>query len=209
MSHAASHSDSSGHGGHGGHGHGADAVWRTSTGLPTGKVALWWFLASEIAIFGGLIMCYVLGRVAHPEWGEYASHTLNWAGALNTVILLSSSLTAVLAHDAAHMGNNLKASNLMFATIGGALGFLCVKTFEYNTEFSHGFYPWTNTFWAYYFFMTGLHALHVIAGGTALAIVAFKVRKNEMVEGVEYAGMYWHLVDVVWIFLFPLLYLAS
>lgn len=183
--------------------------YRTSTGIATGKVAMWWFLASEVAIFGGLIMTYVLFRVAHPEWAELAAQTNNLAGAFNTVVLLTSSLTAVLAHDAAHHGHLNKAANYMFATVGGGFIFLIVKSIEYSQKFEHHHYPWSDNFWGFYFFMTGLHGLHVIAGMTALTVVALKVRQGKMVEGVEYAGMYWHLVDVVWIFLFPLLYIAS
>lgn len=187
----------------------ASVETRTSTGIPTGRVAMWWFLASEIAIFGGLIMCYVLSRIAHPEWSAQAAHTLNLAGALNTVVLLSSSLSAVLAHSAASRGEADRAVKFLAATISGGVMFLCVKGFEYHHEWTEGFTPMAGTFWSFYFFMTGLHALHVIAGMSALAYVLVNVRKGRMLEGVEYAGMYWHLVDVVWIFLFPLLYLAS
>jgi heme/copper-type cytochrome/quinol oxidase subunit 3 len=179
------------------------------TGVPTGRVGMWWFLASEIAIFGGLIASYVLCRVAHPEWAEAASHTISAAGAFNTLVLLSSSLTVVLAHAAAQHGELQKAARLVFVTVGGGLVFLGVKAYEYSHEIALGYTPLTDLFWGFYFFMTGLHALHVIAGMTALTVVGLKVRKGELVEGVEYAGMYWHLVDVVWIFLFPLLYLAS
>jgi heme/copper-type cytochrome/quinol oxidase subunit 3 len=182
---------------------------RTSTGLPTGRVAMWWFLASEIAIFGGLIATYLLYRLAHPEWNELAAQTNSTAGAINTFVLLTSSLVAVLAHDAAHQGDLRKASNLTLLTVTGGVVFLCVKSVEYYQKFEHGLTPAADNFWGFYFFMTGLHALHVIAGMTALTVVGLNVRKGRMVEGVEYAGMYWHLVDVVWIFLFPLLYLAS
>jgi len=192
-----------------GHGTPSGPVERTSTGLPTGRVAMWWFLASEIAIFGGLIMSYVMCRVAHPEWGEYAAHTVQWAGAFNTVVLLTSSLTVVLAHAAVERGDLARAANLVFATVGGGVIFLCVKAYEYTHEIHAGYTPVTNLFWAFYFFMTGLHGLHVVAGMTALVVVGLKVRKGQMAWGVEYAGMYWHLVDVIWIFLFPLVYLAS
>ena len=185
------------------------SVERTSTGLATGRVAMWWFLASELAIFGGLIACYVLFRLHHADWAEEAAHTLSWAGALNTFVLLSSSLSAVLAHAEASHGAYVKASNYLFATVGGGVVFLCVKSFEYYHEIHEGFTPVSGLFWSFYFLMTGLHAVHVIAGMSALTYVAVYVRKGELVRGVEYAGMYWHLVDVVWIFLFPLVYLAS
>lgn len=182
---------------------------RTSTGIPTGRVAMWWFLASEVAIFGGLIVSYVLSRLAHPEWSEQAAHTLTAAGAINTVVLLTSSLSAVLAHSAAARGELRRASNLMFLTVLGGVTFLCVKGFEYHHEWVAGFTPMAGLFWSFYFFMTGLHALHVILGMSALTYVGLHVRRGRHVAGVEYAGMYWHLVDVIWIFLFPLLYLAS
>lgn len=184
-------------------------VYRTSTGLPTGRVAMWWFLASELAIFGGLIMSYIMCRVAHPEWSENAQYTVNAAGAFNTIVLLTSSLSAVLAHAAAARREYARAANLLWATVGGGLVFLCVKAYEYQHEIHEGFTPVTNLFWGFYFFMTGLHGLHVVIGMSALAYVATKVRRGQLVEGVEYAGMYWHLVDIIWIFLFPLLYLAS
>lgn len=187
----------------------APAMTRTATGLPHGKVAMWWFMASEVAIFGGLIMCYLVGKASHPEWAEHASHTINAAGAFNTIVLLTSSLSAVLAHSAAERGDLARAAKLIFATVGGGLIFLCVKTYEYHHEISEGFTPVTNTFWAFYYFMTALHGLHVIAGMTALTVVGLNVRKGKMAYGVEYAGMYWHLVDLVWIFLFPLLYLSN
>jgi len=193
MSHAAAH----------------DAVERSSTGLPHGKVAMWWFLVSEIAIFGGLIATYVLMHVAHPEWSEHAAHTLSAAGATNTVVLLTSSLFAVLAHDSANQGKLVQASNYLFGTVGGGVMFLCIKSFEYYHEIEEGFTPVTNVFWSFYFGLTGLHALHVIIGMSALTYVAVNVRKGKLVRGVEYAGIYWHLVDVIWIFLFPLVYLAS
>ncbi len=182
---------------------------RTATGISTGKVAMWWFLASEVAIFGGLIMSYVVCRVAHPEWGEEAAHTISAAGAFNTIVLLTSSLFAVLAHSAATHGNMQKASNLLFATVGGGVVFLCVKAYEYHHEISEGFTPVSSLFWGFYFFMTGLHGVHVVAGMTALTWAALKARKNQAPWAVEYTGMYWHLVDVIWIFLFPLVYLAS
>jgi heme/copper-type cytochrome/quinol oxidase subunit 3 len=181
----------------------------TSTGLPTGRMAMWWFLASEVLIFGGLIACYILSRLHHPEWGAEAAHTVMLAGATNTVVLLTSSLTVVLAHHEAHLGNLSKASRLINITLFFGFIFLIIKSYEYTHEIQAGFTPITNTFWAYYFLMTGLHAAHVIAGMTALFIVKLGIDKNENPQRVEYAGMYWHLVDIIWIFLFPLLYIAS
>ena len=182
---------------------------RSSTGVPTARLAMWWFLGSEVVIFGGLIVCYLLLRFHHPEWGEHAAHALTWAGALNTMVLLTSSLTVVLAHQAAGRGQHAKAAGLLAVTVCGGLIFTCVKAFEYTHEIHAGFTPVTNLFWSFYFLMTGLHGLHVLGGMVAMAVVALDVRKGRNIQRVEYAGMYWHLVDIVWIFLFPLLYLAS
>ena len=182
---------------------------RTSTDVPHGRMAMWWFLGSEVVIFGGLIVTYIMFRQAHPEWAEYAAHTMRWAGATNTMVLLTSSFTVVLAHQAAHEGNHKKAANLLFVTLLFAFAFLGLKSYEYSHEIAAGFTPVTNVFWSFYFFMTALHGLHVIAGMVAIFIVALAVRRGENPQRVEYVGMYWHLVDIVWIFLFPLLYLAS
>ncbi|RMH38828.1 MAG: cytochrome oxidase subunit III [Deltaproteobacteria bacterium] len=172
-------------------------------------MAMWWVLAGEAVIFGGLIASYLLLRMRHSEWSAYASHTVEWAGIVNTSVLLTSSYLVVLAHHAAHQGDYKKASRWLGITVLCGLVFLCIKSYEYSHEIAHGFTPTANLFWSFYFAMTGLHGLHVIAGMIALGWVALRVRKGENPQRVEYAGMYWHLVDIVWIFLFPLLYLSS
>jgi heme/copper-type cytochrome/quinol oxidase subunit 3 len=191
------------------HATGSASGFREATEVPTGRLGLWWFLASEVVIFGGLITSYVLLRWRHPEWGAEAAHTLNAAGAFNTLVLLSSSLTVVLAHEAVAHGDLRRAARLLGVTLLGGLVFLCVKAFEYSHEIAGGFTPLTSLFWSYYYGMTGLHALHVIGGMIAIGVVALAVRRGEHAQRVEYVGLYWHFVDVVWIFLFPLLYLAS
>ncbi len=178
-------------------------------GIPTGRLAMWWFLASEISIFGGLVCIFVLLRWRHPEWASEAVHTINAAGALNTVVLLTSSLSAVLAHQAAEDGRYRKAARLLGATFGGGVIFLCVKAYEYSHEIHAGFVPARSMFWSFYYLMTGLHALHVIGGMVAMFVIMLSVRKGLNPQRVEYVGIYWHFVDIVWIFLFPLLYLAS
>ncbi|MFW9769856.1 MAG: heme-copper oxidase subunit III [Candidatus Thorarchaeota archaeon] len=187
----------------------AASVGYDGTETPTGRLGIWWFLASEIVIFGGLICCYLLFRWRHPEWGAEAVHTLNAAGAFNTLVLLTSSLTVVLAHHAASHGDHRKAANYLVWTLVGGLIFLCVKVYEYSHEIAEGFVPARSLFWSFYYAMTGLHALHVIGGMVAILIVMLAVRKSREPQRVEYVGIYWHFVDVVWIFLFPLLYLAS
>jgi len=185
------------------------ATTRSAAGLPTGRLGVWWVLASEIVIFGGLLGSYIMQRIGHPEWAEYAAHTNTWAGALNTLVLLSSSLCAVLAHHAAEQGDGKKAANYLMATVGGGAIFLVVKSIEWTYEISHGFTITSNTFWSFYYTAAGLHAAHVVAGMVILTIIAAQARKNEELQRVELIGIYWHFVDVVWIFLFPLLYIAK
>lgn len=185
------------------------ATTRSATGVSTGKLAIWWLLASEIVIFGGLLASYLMHRLAHPEFADYASHTNTIIGTINTVVLLTSSLTAVLAHKAADEGNGPKAAKmLLFTCLGGVL-FACIKAFEWNMEISHGYVITANAFWAFYYTAAGIHACHVIAGVGVMLWVANTARKNQELQRVEMVGLYWHFVDVVWIFLFPLLYIAK
>jgi len=172
-------------------------------------LAVWWLLASEVVIFGGLLGSYIMHRVGHPEWAEAAAHTQVWFGAFNTLVLLTSSFTAVLAHQAAESGQGKKAAKFLVMTMGGALTFLLVKSIEWTIEISHGYTITTNTFWSFYYTAAGIHALHVIAGAIIMAIVAKDAAKNLELHRVELIGIYWHFVDIVWIFLFPLLYIAK
>ena len=185
------------------------ATTRSSAGLATGKLAVWWVVASEIVIFGGLLASYIMHRLAHDSWAEQAAHTNVWIGAFNTFVLLSSSLSAVLAHQAAEQGNGKKAAKLLYATMGGALTFVIVKSAEWMMEISHGFTITSSTFWSFYYTAAGLHALHVIAGAIIMAFVAATAKKNLELHRVELIGIYWHFVDIIWIFLFPLLYIAK
>jgi heme/copper-type cytochrome/quinol oxidase subunit 3 len=179
------------------------------TGTETGRLGMWWFLASEIVIFGGLICTYILFRWRHADWGAEALHTMNIAGGFNTIVLLTSSLTVVMAHEAVAHERFKQAANYLSLTLIGGLVFLCVKAYEYSHEISEGFVPAKSLFWSYYYAMTGLHALHVLGGMVAIFVVMLAIRKGRDPQRVEYVGIYWHFVDVVWIFLYPLLYLAS
>lgn len=187
------------------------ATTRSRTGIPTGRLALWWLLASEVVIFGGILASYVMHRLAHPEWAEfgYANQTNIWFGGINTFVLLTSSLSAVLAHNAAEMGNGKKAAKFLWFTILGALLFLCIKSVEWTMEISHGYTITKNTFWSFYYVAAGVHASHVVAGAIAMGFIARAAAKGKELQRVEYVGIYWHFVDVVWIFLFPLLYIAK
>ena len=184
---------------------------RPDTGLTSPKLGIWLFLASEVMLFGSLFSAYVLLRTGTPLWPEQSA-TLNVPLAtLNTVILISSSVTMVMAWAAAAGGKLSRYRLFMGLTLLGGLLFLVVKAFEYNEKFSHGLYPSTNNFLALYFTMTGLHAIHVIAGMTAIGWVLRKAMKGAFgptyFTPVDLVGLYWHLVDLIWIFLFPLLYL--
>lgn len=185
------------------------ATTRSATGIPTGRLAVWWVLASEVVIFGGLLGSYVMHRIGHPEWAEAAAHTNIWFGAFNTLVLLTSSFTAVLAHQAAESGDGKKAAKYLLMTMGGALTFLMVKSVEWTIEISHGYTITANNFWSFYYTAAGLHGLHVIAGAIIMAFVAADAWRGRELHRVELIGIYWHFVDLVWIFLFPLLYIAK
>lgn len=185
------------------------ATTRSATGIPTGRLAVWWVLASEVVIFGGLLGSYVMHRLGHPEWGAAAAHTNTWIGAFNTFVLLTSSLTAVLAHQAAERGDGKKAAKLLMFTMLGALIFVSVKSFEWTMEIREGFTITANGFWSFYYTAAGLHAAHVIAGAVIMGFIAHDAWRGRELQRVELIGIYWHFVDVVWIFLFPLLYIAK
>jgi heme/copper-type cytochrome/quinol oxidase subunit 3 len=185
------------------------ATTRTVMGLPTGRLAIWWVVGSEIVIFGGLLASYLMHRLGHPEWADQAMHTNTWAGAFNTFVLLTSSLSAVLAHKAAEEGNGPKAAKLLMATVFGGAVFLTVKGFEWTAEIQHGYTISSNLFWSFYYTAAGLHACHIIAGMAIMCWVANQARKNVELGRVELIGLYWHFVDLIWIFLFPLLYIAK
>ena len=185
------------------------ATTRSSSGMPTGLLAVWWVVASEIVIFGGLLGSYIMYRLSHDAWAGEAANTNTEIGLFNTFVLLTSSLFAVLAHKAAEAGDGKKAARLLYYTIGGAVTFVCVKAFEWNMEISHGYTITANTFWSFYYTAAGIHALHVIAGAIIMAMVAKDAAKNLELHRVELIGIYWHFVDIVWIFLFPLLYIAK
>ena len=186
---------------------------RPDTGLTSPKLGIWLFLASEVMLFGSLFSAYVLLRTGTPLWPDQSA-TLNVPLAtLNTVILISSSVTMVMAWAAAAGGKLSRYRLFMGLTLLGGLLFLVVKVIEYNEKFSHGLYPSTNNFLALYFTMTGLHAIHVIAGmvvNAYLLVPGVRMWTRDQLRftnRVEIAGIYWHFVDVVWIFLFPVLYL--
>jgi len=181
------------------------------TTLPTGKLGIWWFLASEIITFGGLIGSYIVLRLAHPEWAEAAQHLSVVIATVNTAVLLTSSLTMVLAFAAVDHKDDHAVRTWLGCTVALGLVFLLIKAFEWSGKLSAGIVPGVSGFWSFYYAMTGLHALHVLAGivvNAVLLLMALRGRLWPIAARVEMAGLYWHFVDLVWIFLFPLLYLS-
>ena len=186
------------------------ATTRTAAGMPTGRLAVWWVIASEIVIFGGLLGSYIMFRLSHDAFAEQAAHTNTWIGAVNTLVLLTSSLFAVLGHKAADAGDGPKAAKFLYLTAGGGLLFAGIKfLYEWPSEIHHGFTIASSTFWSFYYTAAGIHAAHVIAGVVIMLIIAPRAKRNLDLHRVELIGLYWHFVDVVWIFLFPLLYIAK
>lgn len=185
------------------------ATGRSATGIPTGKLAVFWVIGSEIVIFGGLLASYIMFRIFHDYWAHEAAHTNTLAGAINTFVLLTSSLFIVLAHEAAERKNGALAFRYIWLTILGALTFLVIKGLEWSGEISHGLTIKKSLFWAFYYTAAGIHAAHVIIGAIIMAIISMDVKRNKNLQRVELIGLYWHFVDIVWIFLFPLLYIAK
>ncbi|MBM3260224.1 MAG: cytochrome c oxidase subunit 3 [Candidatus Sericytochromatia bacterium] len=183
------------------------ATGRSAAGMPTGKLAVWMVIASEIPIFGGILAPYLMHRIGHPDWGQMAASLNVWIGTFNTGLLVTSSLFAMLAHAAAERGDGpLAAARLRLAAYGG-LVFLCIKAYEWYAKISHDHVPQTGTFYGYYFSATGLHGIHILAGVAILLAIAAQAEKGKNLQRVELIGIYWHFVDVVWFFLFHIFYI--
>lgn len=185
------------------------ASTRAVTGIPSGKLAILWVIASEMVIFGGLLGSYIMLRIFHDSWSHDAANTNTLAGSINTFVLLTSSLFIVLGHHAAEKKDGEKAFKYMWLTILGAVVFLIVKSIEWTGEIMQGETITKSLFWSFYYTAAGIHALHIIAGAIIMAVISFDVRQGKNLQRVEVVGLYWHFVDIVWIFLFPLLYIAK
>ena len=188
------------------------------------RLGMWLFLGTEVLLFAGLFLGYSVYRHFYHATFHAASRTLDLSlGTLNTVVLITSSFTVAMAFYAIKKGKTALCASMLVVTILFALTFLGVKTIEYSHKFAEGalpgkFYqfhevtgPGANLFFTVYFLATGLHAFHVIVGMSILIWVLARVLKGHFSPSyyvpVELGGLYWHLVDLVWIFLFPLLYL--
>ncbi|OFX26591.1 MAG: cytochrome C oxidase subunit III [Bacteroidetes bacterium GWA2_31_9] len=188
------------------------------------KMGMWLFIFTELLLFGGLFIVYAVYRSQYPDDFHIAASQLNtFIGTINTIVLLVSSMTVAMSITAIQKGNKKLAMSLIAITIIFALVFMVNKYFEWGAKVHHGIYPGSELmltlkrgellFFSLYYFMTGLHALHIIVGMIIL-IVAFVKVKNSKINNSDYVllengGLYWHLVDLIWIFLFPLLYLIS
>jgi cytochrome c oxidase subunit 3 len=189
-------------------------------------LGMWVFLATEVLFFGGLFAGYVVGRVLHPEAFAVASrHTDVVIGTINTALLLTSSLSMALAVRAAMVGRQRAAVRLLAVTLILGLAFLGLKGVEYTKDFHEHLVPALNfqfagphapevqQFFVLYFLTTGLHAIHVTIGVGAITVLMIMSARGrfsaDYYTPVEMGGLYWHFVDIVWIFLYPLLYLVS
>jgi cytochrome c oxidase subunit III len=189
-------------------------------------LGMWVFIAQEVMFFGGLFCMYAVYRALYPQAFAAGSHHLSVGlGAFNTVVLIGSSLTMALAVHAAALGKRRQIVAWLILTIILGSVFLGVKAIEYGDKFEHHLVPGprfhfegplareAQIFYSLYFAMTGLHALHMIVGIPILATMAFLAQRGrftpEYYTPVEITGLYWHFVDIVWIFLFPLLYLIG
>lgn len=195
--------------------------------LQSAKLGTWLFLVTEILLFGGLFVAYIVYRALYPEMFLEASQFLNWKlGGLNTLVLITSSFTMAMAVNTSKKGETNKAFNYLIVTFICACIFMVVKYFEYSHKIHDGLLPAglfsyegdllthekSPIFFSIYFMMTGLHGFHVLVGMFLIGWVAWKCKTNQIGKEystpVEMTGIYWHLVDLIWIYLFPLLYLT-
>ena len=187
---------------------------RPDTGLYNAKLGIWLFLASEVMLFGALFSSYILLRTGAAVWPHGREMGLSVPLAtLNTLVLIGSSVTMVMAWASLKLKDFGKFRLFMGLTILAAVGFMVIKAIEYHHKFEVGNFPSKNTFLAIYFTLTGLHGLHVLGGMIVNGYLwgpgakMWKTDPERFTNRIEVAGLYWHFVDLVWIFLFPTLYL--
>ena len=188
------------------------------------KLGIWLFIFTELLFFGGLFITYAVYRHAHPQAFHLAAQQLDvTVGTINTVILLISSMTIAMATTSIQKKDRRTTLILIWITLLLALVFLVNKYFEWSGKIDHGIWPGSplleelgqgdTLFFGLYFFMTGLHALHIIIGMVLITVILVRVQKNRITfdnfQLLENGGLYWHLVDLIWIFLFPLFYLIT
>jgi len=188
------------------------------------KIGMWLFIFTELLLFGGLFIVYSVYRYLNPEAFHLAAEELDRnIGLINTIILLVSSATIAMSVSAIQMGKILHSKILVSITILLAAVFMVNKYFEWGAKIEHQIYPGSQylmelsqgeiLFFGLYFAMTGLHALHIIIGMILMLVVLARINSGKLTADnhalVENSGLYWHLVDIIWIFLFPLFYLIT
>jgi heme/copper-type cytochrome/quinol oxidase subunit 3 len=184
---------------------------RPDTGLANGKLGIWLFLASEVMLFGALFSTYIILRTGAIHWPQGELNV--WLGMINTFILIGSSVTMVMAWASLKMNDWGKHRLYLILTFVLAAVFLVNKYIEYADHIGRGEYPSHSTFVALYFTLTGLHGIHILGGMAVMAYFIgpgarmYRTNREQFVNRIEYTGLYWHFVDLVWIFLFPVLYL--
>ncbi len=206
---------------------------RPDTGLYNGKLGIWLFLASEVLLFGALFSTYIFLRTAAPVWPPeavaiFGGEGVTWLrdaadlphlnvalGMINTFVLIASSVTVVMAWAMLKMNRFADFKKYLIYTILLAAAFMVIKAFEYGGKFSHHHFPSGNTFLAVYFTLTGLHGVHVLGGVVVFGYFLgpgkkmWETEPERFTNRIEVTGLYWHFVDLVWIFLFPVFYLLS
>jgi cytochrome c oxidase subunit III len=187
---------------------------RPDTGLYNAKLGIWLFLASEVMLFGALFSSYILLRVGAHEWprGEELGVSVP-IGTVNTILLITSSITMILGWSSLVMKQFARFKLWMGVTILLGIIFLAVKGVEYAAKFQAGHFPRSDMFLGLYFTLTGIHALHLI-GGTIVNLYLWGpgskmwfTQPQRFTNRIEVAGLYWHFVDLVWLFVFPTFYL--
>jgi cytochrome c oxidase subunit 3 len=189
------------------------------------ELGIWVFLATELMFFGPLFLAYAAARLSYPEgFAEASRHTDVVIGTANTAVLLTSSLFMALASRSAQLGRRRAASLLLFITALLGTAFLVLKAMEYFDEWQQHLVPWldfrfepglahpASLFYLLYFAMTGLHAIHLTIGIVLVLVFAWRLRSHSpasMRLQIENGGLYWHFVDAMWVFLYPLLYLVE
>ncbi|MFP6583443.1 MAG: cytochrome c oxidase subunit 3 [Candidatus Hydrogenedentota bacterium] len=186
---------------------------RPDTGMYNGKLGMWLFLASEVMLFGALFSSYVLLRVNAVDWPK-GTEVLNVPLAtVNTLILIGSSFAMLKAWAALKMNDHGAYKKFAWITIAMGTAFILIKLYEYSDKFGHELYPSTSTFYAIYFTLTGLHVIHLLIG---VLVNLFHVlfggklwasKPGQFTNRIEVTGLYWHFVDLVWLVMFPTLYL--
>lgn len=188
------------------------------------KMGMWLFIFTELLLFAGLFIVYGIYRYLNPEAFYLAAEQLSVTiGTINTIALLISSATIAMASSSIRLKNKKLTLFLLLVTLVMAILFMVNKYFEWMGKIHHGLFPSSTTlhdlgsgdtlFFGLYFFMTGLHALHIVIGIVLIAIVFLRVKNNSITDSnpvlLDNSGLYWHMVDVIWIFLFPLFYLIT